>query len=182
MGTATKLITADELWLMPSDQRRELVRGEIRTMAPAGFDHGATMSAFQFALHAFVRANKLGVVVGGETGFKLAKDPDTVRGVDVGFVKASRIPASGRPVKFFDGAPDLAVEVLSPSDTADEVEEKIEDYLRAGTEVVVTISPRSKTVTLHRQDQNPEVFRHGDTLTIGEPVPGFSCPVADIFA
>jgi hypothetical protein len=82
---------------MPGDRRRELVRGEVREMAPSGFDHGAIINNFQRLLANHVFDQKLGVVVGGETGFRLSRNPDTVRGVDVGFVRADRVSKAGRP-------------------------------------------------------------------------------------
>jgi len=166
---------------MPGDRRRELVKGEVREMAPSGFDHGATIHNFQLLLGNHVRGNNLGVVVGAETGFRLARSPDTVRGVDVGFVRADRIPKTGRPISYWEGAPDLAVEVLSPNDTVEEVEEKVDDYLAAGCPLVLVINPRRRTLTVHRSGQNPLVLREADTFDAGEVVPGFCCAVASLF-
>lgn len=182
MSTATRLITAEQLMQMPDDRRRELVRGEIREMAPSGFDHGATVDNFQVALSGHVRAHRLGVVVGAETGFRLSRNPDTVRGVDVGFVRADRIPATGRPTTYWEGAPDLAVEVVSPSDTVEAVEEKVDDYISAGCAMVVVINPRRRTLTVHRGGRDPVVLRESDTFSGGDVVPGFQCPVAAVFA
>src|SRR5213078_2486301 len=97
MTTGTRLVTAEELWLLPPDQRRELVRGEVRMMAPGGFDHGAIGINIASALGVFARQNRLGVVLGADTGFVLSRNPDSVRAPDVAFVAAARIPASGRP-------------------------------------------------------------------------------------
>jgi len=82
--TTTHSINAEELWQLPQNQRRELVRGEIRNMSPTGFDHGAIVVNLSASLAAHIKLHKLGVVVGGETGFVLARNPDTVHGVDVG--------------------------------------------------------------------------------------------------
>ena len=182
MSTATRPITADDLWRMPGDRRRELVKGEVREMAPSGFDHGAIINNFQRLLANHVADQKLGVVVGAETGFRLSRNPDTVRGVDVGFVDASRIPKTGRPTSYWDGAPDLAVEVLSPTDTVEEIEEKVDDYLAAGCPMVLVINPRRRTLTVHRPGQHPVVLRASDTFDAGEVVPGFLCAVAAVFA
>src|SRR4051812_14372339 len=117
MTIATSPTTAEQLWRMPKDEmRHELVRGELFTMAPAGFDHGAVIINLSIPLATYVKKHKLGIVVGAETGFILTRDPDTVRGADIAFVRAARIPKSGRPKKFWIGGPDLAVEVLSPDD------------------------------------------------------------------
>ena len=182
MATTTKPITAEELWKMPNDQRRELVRGEIRTMAPSGFDHGAIIDNLHFLLNSYVRKKKLGKVLGAETGFKLAANPDTVRGADIAFIAAARLPATRRPVGFWDGAPDLAVEVISPSDKLNEVEEKAEDYLAGGARLVWVVNPRNRTIMVHERDRETLVLRESETLNGGEVVPGFECAVADVFA
>ena len=150
-------------------------------MAPSGFDHGAIIHTFQLLLGTHVSARKLGVVVGAETGFRLARNPDTVRGVDAGFVRADRIPKTGRPTTYWEGAPDLAVEVLSPTDTVEAVEEKVDDYLAAGCPMVLVINPRRRTLTVHRPGRDPVVLREADTFDAGEVVPGFRCPVAAVF-
>jgi Uma2 family endonuclease len=182
MATTTKLITAEELWKMPNDQRRELVRGEIRTMAPSGFDHGAIIDNLHVLLSNYVRLNKLGKVLGAETGFKLARNPDTVRGADVSFIAAARLPAKGRPIGFWDGAPDLAVEVISPSDTLKEVEEKAGDYIAGGARLVWVINPRNRTIAVYDGGKTKVVLRETDTLEGGDVVKGFSCALADVFA
>jgi Uma2 family endonuclease len=181
MTTGTRLVTAEELWAMPNTTRRELVRGEVRTMAPAGFDHGAVVINVSTPLAVYVKAHRLGLVLGAETGFVLKRNPDIVRGADVSFVQASRIPAGGRPVKFWEGEPDLAVEVVSPGDTADEVEEKVSDYLDAGTRMVWEVHARRKTVIVHRPRSQPTILQAGDTLDGGDVVPGFRLPVDDAF-
>ena len=182
MTLSTHLITAEELWQMPNNQRRELVRGEIRTMAPAGFEHGAIEVNVLTLLAGHVKQKNLGVVVGGETGFVLARNPDVVRGADIAFVRRDRIPTTGFPVKFWEGPPDLAIEIISPSDTLQEVEEKVDDYLNAGTRMVWVINPRRRTVTVSRAESATLVLRASDLLDGQDVVPGFSCKVADIFA
>lgn len=134
MSTATQLLTAEDLWNMPDNGgHNELVRGELREMAPANFDHGGVTVNLTVALGYHVKKHKRGTVVAAETGFVLARSPDAVRAPDIAFVRKDRIPATGRPRKFWDGGPDLAVETLSPSETAAEVKAKVGDYLAAGT-------------------------------------------------
>jgi Uma2 family endonuclease len=181
MSTQACLITAEDLWNMPGDQHRELVRGELRTMAPSGGEHGAIINNLAFVLTSHVRQARLGVVFGAETGFVLARDPDVVRGADVAFVQAARIPATGIPKKFWEGAPDLAVEVLSPSDSLDEIEEKVDDYLRANTPLIWVLNPRRKTVTVYRPDEKPRILSESDALTGEDVIPGFGCQVAEAF-
>jgi Uma2 family endonuclease len=150
-------------------------------MAPAGFDHGATIINIAVLLAAHVKKHKLGVVLGAETGFILARDPDTVRGADVAFVRAARLEGKPRPKSFWVGAPDLAVEVLSPDDRPGEVKQKVNDYLAAGALLVWVVDPKRKSVTVHRPNQGSEVLRASETLHGEHVVPGFKCKVADVF-
>lgn len=176
------ILTAEQLLLIAGDRRCELVKGELISMAPAGFDHGAIISNLQFLLVQHVKKHRLGVVLGAETGFLLARNPDTVRGADIAFVAAARVPTGHRPEGFFDGAPDLAAEVISPGDTLAEVEDKVDDYLKAGSLLVWVVNPRRRTVTVHRPNQPPTLLRDMDNLSDDTVVPGFTCPVGEIFA
>ena len=183
MTLDTRTMTADELWHMPSDDmRHELVNGELRTMAPAGFDHGAIGIELASLLHQYAKAQKLGRVLNADTGFVLRRNPDTVRAPDVAFVNAARIPPGKRTIKFFDGAPDLAVEVVSPSDTVDELDEKVSDYLTAGCQMVWVVHPKIKSVTIYRPAAQPMVLGDADSLDGQDVLPGFRCSVAEIFA
>src|SRR5436853_496992 len=121
MAVETKLMTAEELWRMPDDgMRHELVKGELITMSPAGARHGDIALVIGAHLRAHVAANNLGKAYAAETGFQLTTK--TVRAPDVAFVSNERVINTP---KYFPGAPDLAVEVLSPDDTASEVEAKV---------------------------------------------------------
>lgn len=129
-----------------------------------------------------VKTNNLGVVVGAETGFLLTSSPDTVLGPDIAFIKRERIPAEGRPKGFWPGAPDLAVEVLSPSMTKAEIEEKVREYLAAGTLAVVIVNPKRRGVTVHRPRGQAQILAERDTLDLDDVVPGFRIHIATIFA
>lgn len=134
MTTSSGLMTAEDLWKLPNDgTRRELVRGMPRAMAPAGFEHGDIGFNLGAMLREQIRKAHLGRIVGAATGFVLARDPDIVRAPDVAFVSQARLDQTGIPKQFFPGAPDLAVELVSPSDTIEEIEEKVDDFLAAGT-------------------------------------------------
>jgi Uma2 family endonuclease len=182
MSTATALLTAEDLWRLPPDgNRHELVKGELRTMPPAGFEHGVLGVNITLPLAQHVKANGLGVVVNSDTGFVIATNPDTVRAPDVGFVGQDRLPSGGLPAKYWRGAPDLAVEVVSPSDTVFGVDEKVEEWLNAGTSLVWVVNPRQRTVTVHRPGVTPVILTTSDSLDGLQVVPRFSMPVKDIF-
>jgi Uma2 family endonuclease len=182
MTTTLQRSTASELYAMPDDGfRYELVKGELRKMSPAGGEHGAIIVNITVLLGQHVKANKLGVCFGAETGFKIASDPDTVRAPDVAFVGRERIPESGIPKKFWEGAPDLAVEVLSPGDTYTEVDEKVEDWLDSGARAVWVVNPKRRSVSVYRSLTDVTRLSEGDELDGGEVVPGFRCKVSEIF-
>ena len=182
MSTSTNFVTAEQLYLMPRDGvRRELVRGELHTMTPAGYRHGVVIMRLAAKLDQHVVANRLGVVSGAETGFVLTRDPDTVRGADIGFVSQSRIEEGGIPESFYPGTPDLAVEVISPSDRAGEVDAKARDWLSHGVRLLWIIDPRSRTVAVHRPSEPVKTLTEDDTLDGEDVVQGFRCPVRDIF-
>jgi len=182
MQIQARLITAEELLRMHSDGSRcELVRGELRKIAPAGYEHGGIIMNISTPLDQYVRANNLGRVYAAETGFVISSDPDTVRAPDVAFVTLDRIPAERPSRGYFPGAPDMAIEVVSPGDTFAEVEEKVLDWLSAGTRMVVTVNPRSRIVTVYRSLTGIVALTTQDTLQGADIVPGWSIPVAEIF-
>jgi len=182
VGVVAKNVTAEQLFRMPDDGfRYELVRGELRKMTPAGFRHGAIIIRLSTPLAAFVDEHHLGVVAGAETGFKILSDPDTVRAPDVAFVRQDRIPREGPPETFWPGAPDLAVEVISPSDTVYEVEEKVAEWLSAGTRMVWVVHPKRRVVEVHRPSAKTVALAEQDALDGGDIVPGFRLQVAEIF-
>jgi Uma2 family endonuclease len=182
MTTTAQTMTAEELLTMPPDhQRRELIRGELRTMAPANSEHGATTVSLTGPLHQHVKSQRLGVVFSAETGFIIARNPDTVRAPDIAFVSRARIEKAGIPPKFWPGAPDLAVEVISPSDTIYEVEEKVQMWLGAGTQLVWVVNPKARSVTIHRPDWSPRIVQADDALEGDDVVPGFRLVVSEIF-
>jgi Uma2 family endonuclease len=182
VSTATRVMTAAELEQLPGNgMRHELVRGELRTMPPAGGEHGAVVVNLTGPLSLHVRRNQLGVVLGAETGFLIATNPDTVRAPDIGFVRRERIPASGIPRSFWPGPPDLAVEIVSPGDTVYEVDDKVLDWLEAGTSVVWVVNPRRRTVIVHRSLTDIQFLTEKDELDGDPVVAGFRCRVREIF-
>jgi Uma2 family endonuclease len=182
MTTGTKM-TAEELLRMPDDGfRYELVRGELVKMAPAGEEHGDIAMRVGAPLWQYVETNKLGRVYAAETGFQIASNPDTVRVPHAAFVSQQRIgevrPGRGYRV----GAPDLAIEVLSPSDTYTGVEDKVHDWLDAGTLMVIVVNPRRQTVTVYRSRTDIVILTKDEELDGKDVVPGWTLRIADLFA
>ena len=181
--TQTQLkTTADDLWRMPDDgKRHELVRGELTVMTPAGGEHCEIAGNLSSLLGAHVKARQLGKLLVAEPGFLIARNPDTVRAPDAAFISNEHVPAGGLPKGYIPFAPDIAVEVLSPGDTQLDVEEKIEQWLKAGAAMVWVVNPRGRTVTVHRSGRDPRVLRENDVLGGEEVCPGFSVRVAELF-
>lgn len=180
MTTTLQRSTASELIEMPDDGfRYELVKGELRKMSPAGGEHGAVVWNLSGLLAPHVKV--IGQGFGAETGFKIASDPDTVRAADIAFVRQERIPEAGIPKNFWELAPDLVVEVLSPGDTYSEVQEKVEDWLNAGVRAVWLFDSKRRAVTVYRSMTDVTRLSEADELDGGDVVPGFRCKVSEIF-
>ena len=181
MVTTEHITTAEQLFQAPDLGRCELVRGELIMMSPAGSEHGAIAAEMAAVLRDFVKPRRLGVVLGAETGFRIATDPDTVLAPDVAFILADRV-GERLPRGFFPGAPDLAVEVLSPGDRASEVIAKVENWLAAGCRAAWVVDPKTQTVTVYHPDHKAVLLQPSDTLADGDLLPGFGIPVAEVFA
>jgi Uma2 family endonuclease len=178
----TKPVTANQLLAMPDDgYRYELVKGELVRVAPAGSEHGEVAMDLAGPLHQYVKKHNLGKVYAAETGFKLESNPDTVRAPDIAFVRLERVKRTGRPKGFWPGAPDLAVEVVSPRDTVSEVEEKVAEWLAGGTRMVWVVSLKLRTVTVYRSLTDIVMLTEKDKLDGADVVPGFQMNVAEIF-
>lgn len=182
MTVNTKLMTADELWDLPDDgMRHELVRGELRTMPPTGSDHGDHESVFDCSIAPYIRSRKLGRVFVGEPGFVLTTNPDTVRAPDLAFVRLDRLVGGRGPRGYFHGAPDLAIEIVSPDDRYTEVLEKVEEWLEHGTRLVFVVDPRRLIVRVYRQNGTYLVLGLDDVLSGEDVVPGWTLPVRELF-
>ena len=182
MATKSGLVTAQDLWDMPNDgYRYELVRGERVRTAPAEAEHGNLGMTIGASLYNHAVNHGLGRVYAAETGFLIGTDPDHVRSPDVAFVRQDRVAEAGRVTGFFPGAPDLAIEVISPNDLYTEVEEKVEDWLAAGAAMVILINPRNRTAILRMDGRAPVILTARDVLEGGEVVPGWSMTVGKIF-
>jgi Uma2 family endonuclease len=183
MTTTGQKITAQELLRLPDDGfRYELVKGELRKMAPAGSEHGYLIIRVTGPLWLHVETHKLGRVYAAETGFLLASNPDTVRAPDVAFISQQRLEEVGEVEGYWPGAPDLTVEVISPIDTYSEVLAKVLTWLNAGTRMVIVVNPRQQTVTAYRSRTDIAILTKNDTLDGNDVVPGWTLPIADLFA
>jgi Uma2 family endonuclease len=177
------LVTADELIRMPDDGLRyELVEGRLIAMTPAGSLHGRLIVRLSTALDSFVEEHDLGAVFAADTGFRIARAPDTVRAPDVSFVRKDRLPETGFPAGYWPGPPDLAVEVVSPSDSADDVESKVHEYLSNGVRLVWVVFPLERAAAVHRSGAPSEILGESDALDGDEVLPGFRYPLARLFA
>jgi len=176
-------MTADQLLALPDDDRRhELVAGSVVSEPPASFRHGDIAAEVFRRLIEFVRREDLGRVVSTETGFLLARDPDTVRAPDVAFVSHSRFQRAGAFRGYLPGPPDLAVEVLSPSERPADVHAKIGDYLAAGTRLVWMIDPSRRQVRIYRSLLQPSILDETAMLEGDDLLPGFSVRVDRLFS
>ena len=179
-------MTADEFFDSPFAESFELIKGKIvpkggkfESYMPTGARHGAVTDELETRISNFVRENKLGKVFAAETGFIL--DEGTVRGIDISFVGNEKLAEFGIPEGFFPSAPDLAVEVISPGNTFNEIQDKIEEYIVAGAKLVWIVYPKQKMVQVHRQSNVIKVLRENDELDGEEVLPNFRVKLSDIF-
>lgn len=178
LGTK-KSVSADQLLEMGDTARNELILGEIVPMSPTGFEHGRITAKLARVIGTFVEERKLGIVVAAETGFLIHRNPDSVLAPDVAFVQSSRYVATQ---KFFEGAPDLAIEVMSPSDTWSEVSAKVEMWLEAGCHSCWVVDPKSKTITIFRGGDDVHRARSGQMVQDDLVLPSLSIEVEVIFS
>lgn len=183
MATTEKLLTAEEFEALPNDGKRyELIDGELREMAPTVNWHGEVESNLVIRLGGHVQAHGLGRVSCGEVLFIVRRNPDRVRAADIAFIRQERVPPLEARQHIMEVIPDLVVEILSKSDTIEEVNDRIDDWLGAGVRMLWIVDPYRRTVTIFRPGHDPVlVGEHG--ILEGDPViAGFRCPVAELFA
>ena len=177
---AAAFLTAEELLrLNLPNKRTELVRGVLIVREPAGYQHGDVAARLMLAIGNHVQARALGRVFAAETGFTLARKPDTVRAPDVAFISNERLP-DPPPRGFAEMAPDLAVEVLSPDDRPGEVLEKVADWLKAGARLVWVVDPIRRVARVYRADGSASLLEENDALQGEDVLPGFSCALAGV--
>lgn len=178
---AKKLITAEEFLLMPDaadGTKQELVRGEIVTMPPPDGLHGVCCVKVVRRVGNYVDEHGLGTVACNDTGIITERGPDSVRGPDVSYWSRERLTEI--PVGYVEAAPDLVVEVLSPSNTSKKIRTELEEYFTKGVRMVWVVSPEDRTVTVYRTRDEGRLLHESAMLSGEDVLAGFSCRVSDL--
>ena len=182
MITEAKLLTAADLLRLDGEGvRGELIRGVLCETMPAGHGHGKIVLNLGSALHSFVTPRGLGTLVASDSGVWLEHDPDTVREPDIAFTSAEKIPVDARVTGYAEVAPDLVVEVASPSDSRREVHDKAHMWLSHGVRPVWVVHPETRMVDVHRPDHAVTTLGDQDSLEGMDVLPGFTCDVSSVF-
>jgi Uma2 family endonuclease len=165
---------------LTEDSRIELLRGEVIEKAPVSLRHASLVGNLLLDVGAFVRKHNLGLI-GPEGGFVLERDPDTLLAPDIAFIRNDRLPPDEDWDTFPELVPDLVIEVVSPSDRANDVYDKTRTYLEVGVRMALTVWPKRRAVTVERPDAPPTTLTVNDVFDGGDVLPGFSLPIARIF-
>jgi Uma2 family endonuclease len=180
MAEESKLITGKELLAMGDIGPCELVEGRIVSMSPTKLRHGRLEYRLARMLGEFVEVNDLGEIFVGEVGIYVQRNPDTVRAADVPFISHERL-AKATPDDFLDVAPELVIEIMSPSDRWSEVRRKLREYLAVGVTVVLVVEPDERIISAFRSLTDVQEFTAEDVLIVEDVLPGFQLPLADLF-
>ena len=176
------MVTADELLrLSANGYRGELVKGKLRETMSAGIEHGKIVMRLGLRLGAFIEPRRLGTLVGSDSSFWLERDPDTVREPDIAFVSADRMPLDRRIKGFGEGAPDLVVEIASPTDNVAELSRKALMWQGHGARLVWVLHPDHRTADVYRPGQPVRTLTAEDALEGHDVLPGFRCDIGRVF-
>ena len=179
--TAAPPVTLEEYAALPKHPRYELVKGVLIELMTASRDHERTVIRTGRHMDIHVDTHGLGEVYGSNRGYVTDPDsPATLRMPDISFVSNARLNQPELAGMLYDGAPDLAVEILSESNTPAEIAQKVDEYLNAGGRAVWVIDIDARTLTIHTADAPPLAFTDADTIEGADYLPGFACPVADL--
>jgi Uma2 family endonuclease len=176
-----KLLTAEEFWRLPNPSdgsQQELVRGEIITMPPPGGRHGVSCNKTGRRLGNFVEDHDRGTVTANNTGFITERGPDSVRGPDIAYWSKEKLPVV--PLGYTEIAPDMLVEVLSPSNTTEQILAKLREYFARGVPLVWVIAPEDRTLTVYQTPEEGRLLCETATVTGDGVLPGFTCRVSDL--
>jgi Uma2 family endonuclease len=176
-------MTADDLLRMPRGMgvRYEVVEGRLICMSPSGAASGLVSGNTFTVVCSFVREHGLGMCGGEAMGFRIASDPDTVRAADVAFIRKERLPAGGVTRRFWAGAPDLVVEVISPTDRFGEVLKKVQQWLDGGVTLAWVLDPDARTGTRFRAGEPPISVGEDGVLDGEDVLPGFQLRLAEVW-
>ncbi len=180
MATDTKLLTAEEFALLEDENARELVEGEVYMAPPPEPWHGETAATVLLRFGNYVDLHQLGRTYAAETGFIIRRNPDTVRAPDFAFVREERAPAVRRH-GYLDLVPDLITEVVSPSDSANHIQRKMQEWLAAGVRMGLVLYPPTQRLAIYRPDRDIRLLGPDDPFDGEDVLPGFSCMVRDLF-
>jgi Uma2 family endonuclease len=183
MSVGQALVTAEEFTVIAaeSDHKLELVKGEVIDMTRPGVKHGGVCAEVARQLGNWAVPTKRGRVVANDAGVQTERDPDSVRGPDVFYIRMDRLPGGEYPDGWLEIPPDLCVEVLSPHDRWPEVIEKINEYFRLGVPEVWVLDPATHEIQIHLDSQRlPTTLHDGNTLK-SDRLPGFECAVSELF-
>ena len=178
----TRLLTADDLLRLYSEGvRGELIQGVLHETMSAGEEHGAIAANMSFIFLGFVKPRRLGRILTSDTGIRLERDPDTVREPDLAFISAEKRPLEVRNTGYLEVVPELVVEIVSPNDNPRSTFDKAQMWLRFGVTMVWVVHPETRSVEVYRMDASRDTLGEDDMLDGGTVLPGFTCPVQDIF-
>ncbi len=180
--TKPQLLTADDLLrLYGEGVRGELILGVLCETMPAGGRHGEVALTLGAEIMSYVRPRRLGRVAGTDSGVRLSRNPDTVREPDLAYFSAQTLPLDARPLGYYEVIPDLVAEVASPNDRPQEVHDKCHMWINAGVPMVLELQPESRSIRVHRRGQPIVTLTEENVLDGGDVLPGFSCPVGELF-
>jgi Uma2 family endonuclease len=179
MVVQEQLLTVEEFWEHFADTPYELVRGRIIEVSPSGLEVSATAVIVAGELHIYLKVNPIGILTGADGGYKLA--PDTLRAPDVAFFRSEKLTQVTQPEKYVPFTPDLAIEVVSPNDSAAEVQDEVALYLESGAQQVWVFYPQRREVVVHYPDRTARTLQKDDVLDGGEILPNLRLVVNDLF-
>jgi Uma2 family endonuclease len=183
MATTEKLMTAEEFEQLPDDGKLyELIDGQLREIPQLTMWQGEVEVNLAMRLHTQARGRTLGRVSIGKVAFIVRRNPDRVRAADIAFIRQERVPSLEARQHIMEVIPDLVVEILSKSDTIEEISDKIDDWLHVGVQMLWVVDPFQRTVTIYQPGRDPSLLGEHGTLEGDPVVPGFRCPVAEMFA
>jgi len=180
--TKHEIMSGAQLFSTQRDgSRLELVKGVLIVLSPAGSEHGRIASRILIRLGNHVETNNLGETFAAETGFLIASDPDTVRAPDAAFVSHEKMSSVEETSAYLPLAPDLVVEVVSPNDSSSDVEAKAQEWLAAGSLIVLVADPKNETVRIYRSRSEIRVLHTGESFSSGEVCHNWQLAVDDVF-